>query len=127
MKNQTIQLLKNSKHLPLTHFNLSVLKILEKEGFLTISSIFSENSSLFISFKYSLSEDNSLSILPISKSSRKLYSGYKPMTKGVKHGLGMAVLSTTLGFITDRKSVNKRTGGLLLFKTQFKPYTHSLL
>ncbi|MCX7952053.1 MAG: 30S ribosomal protein S8 [Deltaproteobacteria bacterium] len=52
-------------------------------------------------------------IKAVSKPSRRVYSGYEDLPP-VKRGLGIAVLSTNQGIISDRKAKRLRVGGEVL-------------
>ena len=51
----------------------------------------------------------------ISKPSRKLYAGYRDL-KPVRHGYGMAVLSTPKGVMDGKSARKQKLGGQLLFE-----------
>jgi small subunit ribosomal protein S8 len=51
----------------------------------------------------------------ISKSSRRMYAGYRDMRR-VRRGFGMAVLSTPKGVLSDKDARKQKVGGEVLFE-----------
>lgn len=51
----------------------------------------------------------------VSKPSRKIYTGYRDL-KPVRHGYGLAVLSTPKGIITASQAKKSKIGGEILFE-----------
>ena len=51
----------------------------------------------------------------LSKSSRRLYAGYRELKK-VRQGYGIAVVSTPMGILESMDAKKKKVGGQLLFE-----------
>ena len=90
-----------------------IAKVLKDEGFIrSFEKINDENnkSSLKIFLKYVNGESVIHELTRISKPSRRHYEGVSRMTS-VIGGLGVSILTTNLGLITDRKARELRVGG----------------
>lgn len=51
----------------------------------------------------------------ISKPGRRVYQGYRGL-RPVKNGLGLAILSTSRGFMTDRQARKEKMGGEIILE-----------
>ena len=94
-------------------------KILHEEGL--IEKVFEsypspkkkrKNSQLFLSLKYQGSERTSVitNLQIVSRSGLRFYTNYKEIPS-IFGGLGLVILSTSQGLITDRKARTKKLGG----------------
>ncbi|MCX6783975.1 MAG: 30S ribosomal protein S8 [candidate division WWE3 bacterium] len=100
--------------LPLTKLNEHIAKLLEKLGYVSEVRVFKESK---VSYK-------SLHVMPtsklsgirrISKSGLRVYKGYADLNP-VLGGMGVAVLSTPKGILTDREARKLKIGGEVLFE-----------
>lgn len=112
--------------LPLTRINQQICQILEKEGYITSFRRISHRSIL-IDLKYNTSNDNigstSLGINTVkpsitnlrrlSKPGARIYTTGKQMPK-VFNGIGIIIVSTSQGIMTDREARSRSLGGELL-------------
>lgn len=94
-----------------------ILKVLKDEGYINDFSVeFDENHKKGI-IKVSLKYKNNIStienIRQISKPGLRVYSEYKKLPK-VLNGLGITILSTNLGVITDKQARKSKVGGEIL-------------
>jgi len=93
-----------------------ITHILKKEGFIEDYRVEGEgkNARIVITLKYTSEGQPLISDLQrISKPGRRVYVG-KDEVPWVKNGLGIAILSTSRGLLTDREARRLGTGGELL-------------
>ncbi len=103
---------------PVSNLRESILKILKDEGFiLNYSKIKDENSfeRFDIHLKYHYSNPVVSEVSVVSKPGRRVYCGSKEIPS-VKNGLGLVVISTSQGIISDHEARNKNLGGEILLK-----------
>ena len=100
-------------------FNLreNILKILKEEGFiLNYSKIKTGNVEKFdIHLKYHYSNPVVSEITVISKPGRRVYCRADEIPS-VKNGLGMVIISTSKGVISDHEARVQKLGGEVLLK-----------
>ena len=105
---------KSSTLIPNTKISLQISKILEKEGLIQSFNIFS-SKYLIIYFKYKGRQRRPIlsNLRRISKPGRRIYVNHKeiPIIRG---GLGILILSTSKGILTDREARINRIGGEIL-------------
>jgi len=70
---------------------------------------------LDIKLKYDNDEGAISGLAIMSKSSRRIYLGYKEI-KPVKYGYGIMIISTPMGIMTDKEARKNKVGGEALFK-----------
>ena len=97
-----------------TKMNYQILKILKQEGFIKSFSEYSSNQ-LKIYLKYEGRESKPIitNLKRISKPGRRIYANYKEIPS-VLGGLGIIILSTSKGILTDQDARFYRIGGELL-------------
>lgn len=112
--------------LPYTLNNFLILNILYEENFLETISIISKVTSLSdksqirryikINLKYELQNRKSFikNIVRLSKPSLQVYTNNKNIPY-VLNGLGIIIVSTSKGIMTNRDALKKGIGGELLF------------
>lgn len=94
----------------------AITKILKEEGYLLNYKIISENNkqTLRMYLKYAEGNEKVIKGLKrISKPGRRVYTNVEEMPK-VLGGLGIAVVSTSKGIITDRECRKENIGGEVL-------------
>ncbi len=106
-----------------TKINKKICEILQQEGFIAGFSVFETNKNeLIISLKYkkALLLSNGSSNKPcitnlkrISKPGLRIYSNYKEIPK-ILGGLGIIIISTSKGLMTDKEARNSHLGGELI-------------
>lgn len=108
-----------------TNSTIQICKILLKEGFIEsyeecdkvyLSSDKFHNKSILLTLKYKGNKQKSYitSIKTISKPGIKIYVNSRNIPK-VLGGVGIAVLSTSKGLLTDREAREQKAGGEVLF------------
>lgn len=105
-----------SVEIPLSNIKKGVADILKKEGYINDFMIIDNEKQgvLKIDLKYD-SHDNKVitGIKRISKPGRRLYLRHDNIPKTMS-GLGISILSTSKGIMTDKEARAKRVGGEIL-------------
>ena len=106
----------NSIEIPSSNFRQNILKILKNEGY--IKDYFIEKSenkkiSLKISLKYYEGFPVIKEIKRISKPGRRVYSRANSIPK-IMNGLGLAILSTPKGVMSDSEARKNNVGGEII-------------
>ena len=108
----------NSIDIPSSNFRKNILKILKDEGYIKDYYIEkSENNkiSLKINLKYYEGDPVIKEIKRISKPGRRVYSRANSIPR-VMNGLGLAILSTPKGVMTDAEAKKNNIGGEIICK-----------
>nr|YP_009315801.1 Ribosomal protein S8 [Trichogloeopsis pedicellata]SCW24459.1 Ribosomal protein S8 [Trichogloeopsis pedicellata] len=102
---------------PATKMTRNIVKVLLEEGFIEYFEEIGESLQCFliISLKYKGKKKNSVitSLKRVSKPGLRVYANHKEVPK-VLGGLGIAVISTSKGVMTDRKARHHGLGGEVL-------------
>jgi small subunit ribosomal protein S8 len=102
---------------PCSKIRENILSILKEEGFiLGYSRVEGESFNHFnISLSYKNYKPSVNEISVISKPGRRIYSSYDNLPL-VKNGLGMIIISSSKGVITDHQAREMKVGGEVLMK-----------
>ncbi len=103
---------------PNSKLRAAVLNVLKDEGFITDfrnEKIDEKRSNLVVELKYVGGNGAIQEIAVVSKPGRRVYSGCVKMPK-VMNGLGIAIVSTPNGVMTDHKARLMNVGGEVLCK-----------
>ena len=106
----------NSLDVPGSTVKIEVAKILKSEGFIRNYKFLKDGKQgiLRIYLKYGGGQSNVIYELKrVSKPSRRIYVRCKEI-KPVYNGLGIAILSTSKGVMTDKKARQEKVGGEIL-------------
>jgi len=106
----------NSVDIPGSTLKTEVAKILKSEGFIRNYKFLKDGKQgiLRVYLKYGEGQSNVIwKLKRISKPSRRVYVRCKDI-KPVYNGLGIAILSTSIGVITDKKARQEKVGGEIL-------------
>ena len=93
-----------------------IAEILKEEGFLMSVKVFSEGSKNFarLQFKYVKGRRPAIQgIRRVSKPGLRQYRGYEEFGR-VQGGLGIAIISTSKGILSDRQARKEKAGGEVL-------------
>ena len=104
--------------LPSSKFKTKIAEILKSEGYIIdYEVVTSENNkaNLLISLKYSSGNPVISSIERISKPGRRIFSSAESLPK-VNNGLGIAIISTPKGVMTDIDARKQKVGGEIICK-----------
>ena len=102
--------------IPASRMKASIAGILKEEGYIKNFKFIRDDKQgiLRSQLKYGEHRETGIaSIKRISKPSRRVYVGYGDMPR-IMNGLGIAIVSTSQGLMTDRKARKQRVGGELL-------------
>lgn len=101
--------------MPLSKMRLEIAKILKDEGFIKAYKVLKDrrHGILRIILKYTDNESVISGLKRISKPGRRVYVGRKEIPR-VMGGLGIAILTTSKGVLTDKVSRNGGIGGEVL-------------
>nr|MBQ0091047.1 30S ribosomal protein S8 [Candidatus Enterousia merdequi] len=103
---------------PNSKIRAAVLTVLKDEGFITDfrqENVDEKRSNLVIELKYVNGNGAIQEITTVSKPGRRVYSGAAKMPR-VLNGLGIAIVSTPNGVMTDHKARLMNVGGEVLCK-----------
>ena len=101
-----------------SRLTVRVAEILKEEGFVENVKSFSENKKNYVRvhLKYLGGKKSAIQgIRRISTPGRRAYVGHDEIPK-VQGGLGIAILSTSKGLLTDRRARQEKVGGELICK-----------
>ena len=102
--------------IPGSKFRAKVLDVLKQEGYIAdykFSSNTKNHSSLQVNLKYSDGFPVIKEIKRISKPGRRIYARASSIPK-VQNGLGLAIVSTSKGVMSDTDARNKNIGGEII-------------
>lgn len=107
---------KESVTVPYSTMRMNVLTVLKDEGYiLGFEEVNASPSNLIrIQLKYSEGESVITSMKRVSKPSRRVYSSVKKL-QSIYNGLGISVLSTPKGVMSDDMARKQNVGGEILF------------
>lgn len=109
---------KETVTVPNSKLRAAVLSVLKEEGFIEDfqkQEIDEHRSNLVVTLKYVGGNGAIQDISVVSKPGRRVYSGSAKMPK-VLNGLGVAIVSTPHGVMTDHKARLMNVGGEVLCK-----------
>ncbi len=108
----------NSIDIPSSNFRKNILKILKEEGYIKdyyIEKTENNKTNLKINLKYYEGDPVIKEIKRISKPGRRVYSRANSIPR-VMNGLGLAILSTPKGVMTDAEAKKNNIGGEIICK-----------
>ena len=103
---------------PVSRLRENVLKILKEEGYILNYSVNSKENGIKefgIHLKYHLSSPVVSDIKVVSKPGKRVYCNSSDLPV-VKNGLGMVIVSTSSGVISDHVARELKVGGEILLK-----------
>lgn len=102
--------------IPASRMKISLAKILKEEGFIKNYKVIKDTRQgiLRVYLKYNEQQQSLIhGLRRVSKPGRRVYAGNEELPK-VQGGLGVAVISTSKGVITDRQARKLQVGGEVL-------------
>ena len=108
----------DSIDIPSSNFRKNILKILKEEGYINdyyIEKLKNNKINLKINLKYYEGDPVIKEIKRISKPGRRVYSRANSIPR-VMNGLGLAILSTPKGVMTDSEAKRNNIGGEIICK-----------
>ncbi len=110
------QALHESVSMPSSKLKEEIARILAAEGYIDSFDVAADGPKRTLTLKLKYGADRSrvlLGVRRISSPGRRVYSGAGDLPR-VKGGLGVAVVSTSQGVLTDREARRRRLGGEVL-------------
>ena len=103
--------------LPSSNFKTKIAEILKNEGFVKDYKINSENNknTLLLELKYHSGSPVISTFERVSKPGRRIFSSAEGLPK-INNGLGIAIVSTPKGVMTDLDARKQRVGGEIICK-----------
>ena len=103
--------------LPSSNFKYKIAGILKNEGFIKEFKVNSENkkSTLTLELKYHSGNPVISAFERVSKPGRRIFSSAESLPK-INNGLGIAIISTPKGVMTDIDARKQRVGGEIICK-----------
>ena len=108
--------LRNNVEIPNSNFRAKILDVLKKEGYISDYKFLSDakkGGSLFVNLKYNNGSPVIKEIARISKPGRRVYARADNIPK-IQNGLGLAIVSTSKGIMTDNDARNQNVGGEII-------------
>ena len=111
----------NAKHatvdIPASNMKKSIADILVAEGYVKGYQVIEDGKqgTIRVTLKYTAGKQKVIrGLRRVSKPGLRIYAGYEDMPK-VMNGLGIAIVSTSKGLMTDKKARELKIGGELRF------------
>ena len=106
----------NKINIPFSNFRLKILEVLKKEGY--IIDFNTDNGKQKIKFlsvdlKYYEGQPVIKEIKRVSKPGRRIYAKADSIPK-IQNGLGLAIVSTSQGIMSDNEARTKNVGGEII-------------
>ena len=101
--------------IPSSTLKLNILKVLKEEGFITDYVVIEDKKQnvIEVTLKYNNNEAVIKGLRRISKPGLRKYTDVENLPK-VLHGLGIAIISTSKGVMTDSEARKQKVGGEVL-------------
>ena len=106
----------NSVDIPGANLKTELAEVLKNEGYIKNYKFIKDGKQGILRIYLKYGKDKSHAILRlerVSKPSRRVYVGSKDI-KSVYNGLGIAVLSTSKGIMTDKRARKENVGGEII-------------
>ena len=106
----------NSVTIPGSKFRAKILDVLKGEGYISDYKYMSDKKnrgSLLVNLKYNNGSPVIKEIKRISKPGRRIYTKADSIPK-IQSGLGIAIVSTSKGIMTDNDARSKNIGGEII-------------
>ena len=102
--------------IPNSNFRVKILEVLKHEGYISNYKVLSDTKnkrSLLIDLKYSNGLPVIKEIKRVSKPGRRIYAKARSIPK-IQNGLGLAIVSTSIGIMSDNEARTKNVGGEII-------------
>ena len=106
----------NSVKIPSSKFRARILDVLKQEGYISNYKLLSDTknkSSLIVDLKYYNGMPVIKEIKRVSKPGRRIYAKADSIAK-IQNGLGLAIVSTSKGIMSDNDARIKKVGGEII-------------
>ena len=108
----------NTVNIPSSKFRAKILEVLKGEGFISDYKFLSNDKnkgSLLVNLKYNNGLPVIREITRVSKPGRRIYTKADSIPK-IQNGLGIAIVSTSIGIMSDNDARSKNVGGEIICK-----------
>ena len=115
IRNAQLRALYNVK-IPSSKFRAKILEVLKQEGYISNYKLLSDTknkSTLIIDLKYYNGLPVIKEIKRVSKPGRRVYAKANSISK-IQNGLGLAIVSTSMGIMSDNDARTKNIGGEII-------------
>ena len=115
IRNAQMRLLGNVK-IPSSKFRARIFDVLKKEGYISDYKIINDGKNienLSVDLKYNNGLPVIKEISRVSKPGRRIYAKATSIPK-IKNGLGLAIVSTSKGIMTDNEARTQKIGGEII-------------
>ena len=115
IRNAQLRTLYNVK-IPSSKFRAKILDVLKQEGYISNYKLLSDSknkNSLVVDLKYYNGLPVIKEIKRVSKPGRRIYAKANSISK-IQNGLGMAIVSTSKGIMSDNDARIKNVGGEII-------------
>ena len=115
IRNAQMRFLNNVK-IPRSKFRAKILDVLKQEGYIADYKVLSDqknNGDLSVDLKYNNGLPVIKEIKRISKPGRRIYARADSIPR-IQNGLGLAIISTSKGIMTDNDARNQNIGGEII-------------
>ena len=106
----------NNVTIPNSNFRVKILEVLKHEGYISNYKVLSDTKnkrSLLVDLKYSNGLPVIKEIRRVSKPGRRIYTKADSIPK-IQSGLGIAIVSTSMGVMSDNDARTKNVGGEII-------------
>ena len=106
----------NKIEIPFSNFRSKILEVLKREGYIISYEITTNDKkikNIFVKLKYYDGQPVIKEIKRVSKPGRRVYSSIKNLQK-TYNGLGVSILSTPRGVMSDNEAREANVGGEVL-------------
>ena len=106
----------NKVSIPNSKFRAKILDVLKEEGYISDYKFLTDKKnkgSLLVDLKYSNGLPVIKEISRVSKPGRRIYTRAESLPK-IKNGLGMVIVSTSMGIMSDNDARSKNIGGEII-------------
>ncbi len=101
--------------IPASGIKKEIARILKEEGYISNYKFIKDGKQgiLRINLKYYQGQPSLKGLKRLSKPGRRIYAGYEDIPK-IRNGLGIAIISTSKGVLTDAQARKLKVGGELI-------------
>ncbi len=101
--------------IPASGIKKEIARILKEEGYISNYKFIKDGKQgiLRLTLKYYQGQPSLKGLKRLSKPGRRLYAGYEDLPK-IRNGLGIAIISTSKGVLTDAQARKLKVGGELI-------------
>ena len=106
----------NTVNIPNSKFRSKILDVLKEEGYISDYKFLTDKKnkgSLLVDLKYSNGLPVIKEISRVSKPGRRIYTRAGSIPK-IKNGLGIVIVSTSMGIMSDNDARSKNIGGEII-------------